>query len=655
LGKLLSTEFQLDDFPGILAYLVVDLPFLSPEKEPMATFQQVRFGKYLVLDKIAVGGMAELYQAKITSVEGFEKLVAIKKILPHLTQDANLVSMFIDEAKLAAMLTHQNIVQIYDLGSMEGTYYIAMEYIHGKDLRTILNKAVERKQPLPLEYGLHIICRVCAGLDYSHNLKDFQGEPLNIIHRDISPQNILVSYEGEIKIVDFGIAKAATKSTETRVGVIKGKLAYMSPEQAAIKSVDHRSDIFSTGIMLYEMVTGKRMFDGADLEILDRVREAQFEPPEMITAGLPPKLYEILHRSLAKDVELRYQSGSAMLADLQDCLSSFAERPSAEGLSKYMKKCFAEEIAEEARVLQRLGTEVPPEELPRDGEVDTGTGDRTVTVTTAVTKPKRTLWVGVLIAAMVTTAVALTLFLKQSPTSKSVVRPKVSSPGKSATVPAPAGSPKVVPSPGVAPSTTQPPAGRPGVTDSAKLDLALKALEDERFTLAVERFEEVLADDPSLKAEVATPYSQALNGLAFSILDTRPQRAKDLLYKAIEVSPQNHTSYFYLGKLYTSLKDYSKAIEFYQKAIDLNPRFPDSYFNLGFIYSVQRDFAKAESMFQKVIDLSPPYLDQAYFNLAMVQMKQRKKQESIANLEQVLKINPDNARAQKYLKRLKGT
>src|SRR5210317_17786 len=189
----------------------------------MSNFEPIRFGKYLILDKIATGGMAELFRAKITSVEGFEKLVAIKKILPNLTQDSNLVNMFIDEAKLAAMLTHQNIVQIYDLGSMEGVYFIAMEYIHGKDLRVLSNKSKEKGLPLPLEYALYITSRICSGLDYSHNLKDFQGNPLKLIHRDISPQNILVTHEGEVKIVDFGIAKVARKTADTREGLIKGK------------------------------------------------------------------------------------------------------------------------------------------------------------------------------------------------------------------------------------------------------------------------------------------------------------------------------------------------------------------------------------------------------------------------------------------------
>jgi serine/threonine protein kinase len=228
----------------------------------MADWQSTRLGKYLLLEKIAAGGMAQLYRAKITGVQGFEKLIAIKMILPHLLGEKELISSFIDEAKLAALLSHQNIVQIYDFGRMENSYYIAMEYLRGKDLRYIFQKSKERKLPLNVEQALYVISRICSGLDYAHKLKDFQGKPLNIIHRDISPQNILITYEGEVKILDFGIAKAASQSTITQHGMIKGKVAYMSPEQASGQKIDLRSDIFSIGILLYELLTHTRMFTG---------------------------------------------------------------------------------------------------------------------------------------------------------------------------------------------------------------------------------------------------------------------------------------------------------------------------------------------------------------------------------------------------------
>jgi len=191
----------------------------------MAAFEAISFGKYLLLDRIAVGGMAELYRARITGEQGFEKLIAIKKLLFHLTEEEELVNAFIEEAKLAALLQHQNIAQIYDFGNMEGDYFIAMELLFGKDLRLTLNKSKEKNLPLDLEYALYISSRICAGLDYAHNMKDLEGRPLNIIHRDISPQNIFITYDGEVKILDFGIAKAGSKNTTTAQGVIKGMVA----------------------------------------------------------------------------------------------------------------------------------------------------------------------------------------------------------------------------------------------------------------------------------------------------------------------------------------------------------------------------------------------------------------------------------------------
>ena len=324
----------------------------------MVEYHPKRFGKYLLLDKIAIGGMAELYRAMITGVQGFEKLIAIKRILPHLVVEESLIKAFIDEAKLAALLHHQNIVQIYDFGSLENTYFIAMEYLFGKDLRLILKKAQEINNPLSLAHALYITAQAGSGLDYAHKLKDFNGTPITLIHRDISPPNILVTFEGNVKVVDFGIAKAATQRTMTQVGMIKGKVAYMSPEQAAGEVIDHRSDIFSCGILLYEMATGKKMFEGDTLHILANVREASFAPPEQLNRELPPKLIEILHRSLAKDPADRYQTMGDMVEDIEECLYQNSMRPTAHSLSDYLKGIFKEEIAKEesdVRTLIQLG------------------------------------------------------------------------------------------------------------------------------------------------------------------------------------------------------------------------------------------------------------------------------------------------------------
>ena len=608
----------------------------------MAEFEPIRFGKYLILDKIATGGMAEMYQAKITSVEGFEKLVAIKKILPNLTQDKNLVKMFIDEAKLAAMLFHQNIVQIYDLGSMEGAYFIAMEYIHGKDLRVLTRKAKERNLQLPLEYALYITCRICSGLDYSHNIKDLQGNPLGLIHRDISPQNILVTYQGEVKIVDFGIAKAAKKSADTKEGLIKGKVCYMSPEQAAGKAIDNRSDIFSTGILLYEMVTGERMFQGSDMEVLERVRKADFEPAENIVPDLPSEVSKILSRALAKGVTRRYKSCAQMLADLEECLTAFPVRPSAEGLSQYMKELFVEEIAAEATALQR--TEIKLSALKGEPVSEAQTKTLQIlehiepvpTKKTEVPRSTHRLWLGTWAAVMVAAAVVLALLIKQ----KSFSTPSQNKPV--ATAETAEASPTT--------NSTSSVATKPTAREQA-----MDALEKKQFAKAAALFAEVLASEPGEKQAIASPYSQALVGGAISILSTRPKQAQALLQKAVDLDPDNPQAHFYLGKLYTSRRNYPEAIRAYDRARALDPHFTDCFFNLGLLYYTTKDYAKAEQMFSRVVQLRPSYLDEAYFNLAVVQNLQGNVVESIQNLEKALEVNPANRRAKRFLLRIRRT
>ncbi|MGH9856754.1 MAG: protein kinase domain-containing protein, partial [Acidobacteriota bacterium] len=241
----------------------------------------INFGQYLLLDKIATGGMAELFLAKRKGVEGFEKILAIKRILPHMSDNEEFVTMFIDEAKLAAQLTHHNICQIFDLGKIENAYYIAMEYVNGKDLRAILRSSRAKTKPMPIDLAVLVISKIASALDYAHRKRGSNGQPLNLVHRDVSPQNILISYEGEVKLVDFGIAKAATKAHVTQHGALKGKLLYMSPEQAWGKTVDKRSDIFSLGIVLYELLTGRPLFfdeNDTEVTILEKVREAKITP-----------------------------------------------------------------------------------------------------------------------------------------------------------------------------------------------------------------------------------------------------------------------------------------------------------------------------------------------------------------------------------------
>jgi serine/threonine protein kinase len=279
------------------------------------------YGPYRLLERVAVGGMAEVFRAKRSGVEGFEKVVAVKRILSHLSDNKEFVDMFIDEAKMVAGLTHPNIVQIFDLGKIERSYYIAMEYVHGRDLRTILRRAREREVAVPLEFSAFVVSRVCAALEYAHRKRDESGQPMLLVHRDVSPQNILLSFEGDVKLTDFGIAKAASKATITDKGALRGKLLYMSPEQAWGKAMDRRSDVFSAGIVFYEMLTGQKPFLGtSEMSILETVRECRVAPPTTLNPHIPEKMERVAMKALERDPEIRYQDAGEMHRDLERVL-----------------------------------------------------------------------------------------------------------------------------------------------------------------------------------------------------------------------------------------------------------------------------------------------------------------------------------------------
>jgi serine/threonine protein kinase len=308
------------------------------------------FGQYVLLEKVGTGGMAELFKAKKLGIEGFERVLAIKRILPHLSSDEEFIDMFIAEAKLVARLTHKNIAQVYDFGKTGQDYFIAMEYVWGKDLKAILKKCKDENLKLPLPLAAFIAKEVASALSYAHRQKDSTGKNLHIIHRDVSPQNILISYEGEVKVVDFGIAKAGALS-RTITGTLKGKLSYMSPEQAWGKPIDHRSDIFSLGIVLYEMLTGERLFKGdTELNTLERVREAKVEVlPSFINANVPSELEAKALKALAKEAADRYQVASDMEAALGDTLLKLSSSDPIVSLKQFMHRLFKTEIDAECK------------------------------------------------------------------------------------------------------------------------------------------------------------------------------------------------------------------------------------------------------------------------------------------------------------------
>ncbi|MEM9290182.1 MAG: protein kinase [Acidobacteriota bacterium] len=307
-----------------------------------------RFGPYTLLERIAVGGMAEVWKARMDGVAGFQKTVAIKKVLPNLTENKAFETMFVDEAKLAAELSHPHIVDIYDLGEIHGEYYIAMEYVEGKDLRSLFNIAQRKAMPLPLPLALMIASRLASALDYAHRKRDPQGQELGLVHRDVSPQNVLLSHEGDIKLCDFGIVKAVSKASKTEMGALKGKLQYMAPEQAWGREVDSRADIFALGSLTFEMLTGERLFAGeTELAVLEMVRSATIRTPRELDPRIPEDVQRAVLRALAQDPENRFQRASEMRDALEACHERMTVRPSSSDLGQYLESLLAAEEADE--------------------------------------------------------------------------------------------------------------------------------------------------------------------------------------------------------------------------------------------------------------------------------------------------------------------
>lgn len=319
--------------------------------------QPKQLGRYELLRRIAAGGMGEIWLARTRGAADFEKTCIIKTILSHLSEEHEFVEKFLDEGRLVVKLVHGNIVPVFDLGQEEDTYYLAMEYIPGRDLREVLKRSKSRKKLMPVEMAMQIISDVCKGLYYAHQKTDEDGRSLQIVHRDISPSNVLISSEGEVKIIDFGIARARGRLSKTVSGRIQGKFCYMSPEQASGKSLDARSDIFSTGVVLYELLTGFRPFEGeSDMESLDLVRNANFDPPSTLRPEISPELDEIVARALAKDPQERFQSAEEMHLELMQELYGTGKAPSARAIADWIGELFPEGLEREELRASRNST-----------------------------------------------------------------------------------------------------------------------------------------------------------------------------------------------------------------------------------------------------------------------------------------------------------
>ncbi len=310
-------------------------------------------GNYDILGLIARGGMAEIYKAKKKGVKGFEKIIAIKKILSGYGEDDKYIEMFVDEAKIAAELSHPNIVQIYDFGKKDNFYFIAMEYVHGKDLRLILRKLAEKGRTMPEPLALYLVLKVLEALDYAHSAKTSTGKQLDIVHRDISPPNILISFTGDVKLTDFGVSKASTKMHQTVSGALKGKLLYMSPEQAKGEtSIDSRSDLYSVGIILFELLTGKKLFlANSELAVLKKVQEGIVTGPSEFNPSISNQLNALVLAALKSDKDNRYSNASEMIKDLEKYYRDHYENfPNHQHIAAFLYNLFKEEIKEKKLV-----------------------------------------------------------------------------------------------------------------------------------------------------------------------------------------------------------------------------------------------------------------------------------------------------------------
>jgi serine/threonine-protein kinase len=301
-----------------------------------------QLGKYRLLGRIGYGGMAEVWVAHQQGPMGFEKLVAIKRLLPHMENQRNFVRMFLDEARIAARINHANVVQIFDLGLVDQKFYIAMEYLPGESLARIMGEGIKRDRPLPTHVAAMIISQICKGLHHAHQLNDNEGQPLGIVHRDVSPQNVMVLYDGGVKLLDFGIAKARERLSETTTTGMKGKYAYMSPEQCQGDPVDRRSDIFATGTVLWEILARRRLFKHASkLMMLKMISEGHAPPPSKMNPDVPPEIDAICLKALRKLPSERYATALELSTAIDEYLVTAGIASSVVQIGEYMEEVFS--------------------------------------------------------------------------------------------------------------------------------------------------------------------------------------------------------------------------------------------------------------------------------------------------------------------------
>ena len=330
--------------------------------------------RYRIIEKIDAGGMAEIYKGEAVSLEGFSRTVAIKRILPSMCSDKKFVAMFLDEAKLSMQLQHANIVQIFDIGKADDTYFVVMELIEGVNLRRMMQRAIDRGIQVPVPLACYLTAEIAKALAYAHERKDSDGQPLGTVHRDVSPPNVLISRQGEVKLTDFGLAKAATHSTKTDAGVIKGKFSYLSPEVVDGKPADPRADVYSAGIIAWELLCERKLFSGSnDMETVELVRKGHVPKPSEVRDDVDHELDRVLLKALAKNPKRRYQTARALEQAITQYLFKTNQAVSASDMADFLKELRGEGGEDDGvDVIALLNAELRA--MQRTGKVDPNIG-----------------------------------------------------------------------------------------------------------------------------------------------------------------------------------------------------------------------------------------------------------------------------------------
>lgn len=600
--------------------------------------EPVKFGKYLLVKQVGMGRIGQLWKAKVLGVKGLEKFLAIKRVHPHLTTERAVIDVFIESASQLVHLQHDSIVRVYDYGTAEGTPYIATDFVVGRGLDDFTKALKKRGQALGLEEALFIVTEVCRAVNFAYCFENSAVKKGTILHGGIRPQNVLLTRDGKIKVTDFCISRVLFEAVEQRQGVYEKTLPYLAPELMKGGGVSAAFDVYCLGVLLCELVTGRPFIDCSVSELMGKIDSGQWDPRERIPEDLAPSLQQILSKAVSFLPGERYQSAGDMLEELQSYSEEIGAREQGPALSKYVETLFGKELAlyEEQGGGSVVGTGQRPG-VSHENPKQKGDG------ISRILKNKLVVAVGL---AAIIVFVVLAAFWP---------RPRVT-PGPGAKYTGTQVSEKTVqeqtPEGSKAGSH-----GKAGLSPEAqrmrsRIKEGIRAVEDEQYRRAIKIFGGILRENPGLLQDVATPYAQALEGLGLKLEDKQPKRAMKLLAKAIEINPKSVKGNFHLGLLYVRVKRYPEAIERYRKVIELDPRYADAYFNLGYIYAVTKKYKEAEEVYKQVVSLAPPYLDEALFNLAMIQKSLGKRGESIENLKRAVIVNPKNKLAKKYLAKM---